>query len=196
MKTRDYPLAYLNNLLMKPSDKELAGKMDGEVQIKGQALQPMIRGDLLLKEIKTKLGLMKNAQIEVSGVYPDLNLLMSRLVFHDGTTMNLANEEVNLYDLFKSSTYSALIKKSEQEDVAWGDWKLARDVKSDTVLMERDFSESLKLRYEQFGNEMYKKSGDGEGEVEMEYSLTSGNSISLRLMEDGEFFGVKKKLDF
>ncbi len=193
----DYPLENLNNLISRTGQKELDGQLSTQLNIAGPLLRPMIQGKITLKNTTMAEDPIKNMQIEMRGIYPDMNLSMSRVVTMDGTTMNLANQDVSFIELFKSDTYKQLVRMRDQTDVSWGDWKLSRSLNDEEIYLEHGVGDSMKLRYEERQDiSSTPHLSDKQQDMEMEYSLTHSDSLKLRKMEDGEFVGVQKKLQF
>lgn len=192
-----YQLSNLNGILRRSDRKKLSGESNIELFLSGSLLEPMIKGQILVKNTQMGGRPIKNIQLNFQGIYPDVQLSESRMVLPDGTTMNFANQTVRFQDLLSSKTYETLIAHMDQTDVSWGDWRLRRKSAAGSVSLEKELGEWMKLKYERYDrDEATLQTQDWPDEVELEYLLSDQNSLKLQLREDDEFIGVQKKLSF
>ena len=197
VRTRRYPLEYFNDLLILPKDKELSGTADVRLDLLGSPFAPMIKGEILIKDSRMGQKPIRNMQLNVEGVYPELRLSGSRVVLEDGTTMGFAKESVMVRDLFSGKTYESLIARTDQEEVIWGDWKLFRTDTDESMTIQRDVGEKMNVKYERFEkDESDIKNEQKPDEVEVEYLMSGKDSFKVRLKDDEEFVGLEKKMSF
>jgi len=198
LKAVDYSLTSIGGLFSMPARSKLIGVAVVDLKLTGSVSQPMVKGELLLKDSEIGGRPFKNMQLFFTGVYPELQVSQSRVVLHDGTTMNFANQRINARDLFDDKTYTALVTRQDQDDVSWGDWKLTRKDRDDSVVVERDLGDALKIKYEKYGrDEAHIDPSRKKDEVELEYLLSGSDSFMMQLNEDDEkFVGLQKKVSF
>ena len=197
IRTKNYPLDQLNEFLILPPEKQLSGIADVSIDLDGSPLAPMTKGEITIKDSRMSRRPIKNMQIHLEGVYPDLRISNSRVVLEDGTTMAFAKENVSVSDLFSSRTYEALVTRTDQDDVIWGDWRLKREEREESMVIQRDLGNQMNVKYEKFEqDEADVKSAPQRDEVELEYLLSGKDSFKVKLKDDEEFVGVEKKMSF
>ena len=111
--------------------------------------------------------------------------------------MRFANETLQIHEFFNSSTYARLVRQAEQSEVSWGDWHLRRREGDDSVSVEHEIGDSLKLRYEEKErNEIELGLDEEDEEYGLEYYLSDEESITMGVRDDEKFFGLQSKRSF
>ncbi len=198
LKASDYSLSHLSDLFQLPPGRQLSGEADADLKLSGKLMQPMIQGQLTLKNSRMGSDPFKNIQLAFAGVYPEVSLSESRIVLEDGTTMAFADQRIDVRELFDSDTYKTLITRKDQDDVMWGDWRLVRHDREDSMVVERGLGDAMKVKYERHGrDEAVIDPNEPKDEVELEYLLSGSDSFMVQMNEDDEkFVGVQKKVSF
>jgi hypothetical protein len=197
LDSNDYSLETLTHLFSLPSHKQLTGQLDSAVTLTGNLWQPMAKGQLIIKNFQTKTRRLRNIQLDIEGVLPEVMISQSRLVTEDGVVMDFEARQMNIRELLDFDTYEALIKAESQEEVSWGDWRLLRREKSDSMSVERDVGDEFKVKYERFEHDEESLQPDeSKNEMDVEVLLSDQESFNIKLKDDEEFIGVQRKVAF
>ena len=197
LQSKAYPLKYFNNFFRFTPESELSGLADINLSVSGHVFTPMMQGQITIKESNMGGDPFTNMQLNVSGVYPEVRLSESRVVTIDGTAMNFANQSLHITELFDYKTYERLVSRRDQDKVIWGDWKLKRVDTSESVMLEREVSDLMKVKYERYDyDESQIRPDETENEVGVEVSLTDEDVFKMSLTEDEEFVGLERKMSF
>ena len=141
---------------------------------------------------------IRNLQFSAEGVWPQVVVSEGRVVLEDGTAMMMASRTVQMSELLDSHTYERLVSEADQEDVSWGDWRLTRADSGESVALEKEMGQLMKVRYERYErDEATIEPQEQQDEVGLEYEVSGSNSVMVELRENEEkLLGIQRRVSF
>ena len=180
----------------------LPSRVDVDLHFEGNPAAPAVEGHVRIYEGYIGKKTFKALDLQISGVYPTVNLENSRMLLHDDSVMKLADKTLEFRELFRNKTYEALIGEAQQDTVVWGEWEFRRprDINDNPeFLLQRTMGDRARLNFRDYKrDETMQNSGTDPEKVEvgLEYRLAEKNSLKLNLREDERFVGVERKVKF
>ena len=204
INANNYSLSHLKPFLKSQTQANPAGRMDLDIHFRDNLWAPTVEARARIYDGWIRKRNFKAMDVNVSGIYPTVRLVGSRILLEDGSSMRFAEENLEARDLFKEKTYETLISESEQDSVVWGDWEFSRprDLKDQPeFVMQRSLGDETRLHFRKFSEEgpeldASNSQRNQQMEVGFEYRLKSKDSLKLELRLDEEFVGVERKVKF
>ncbi len=202
VRCEQYPISNLQPFFNVDPHLTVPGHLDFSIQLSGSPWSPRLESRFLVYKGWVNQRNFKAMDIHLEGVVPTLRLFDSRILLEDGSTMRFADKTLELNDVFKARTYSALVREAQQDSVAMGDWQFSRpkDINDKPeFLMERILDDNTSIHFRKFNEirQPYDASESQKMEVGLDVQLlNSKDFLKLGLREDEEFVGVERKVRF
>ncbi len=173
--------------------KEIAGVIEGRVQIQGPAGNPQVEGYLRSGEGRFKQFDFKKITVNFSGGRYMLDLKDSK-VYRSENVFYL----VGRVDFTKKNIFHDIYLESSEKLILWRGWDLSKNIADETITLKKPLMENINLNVRGViqHDEGEKREGQGEVSLEYDYRKDKRISISFEEDEDDEIVSLKHKVTF
>lgn len=170
----------------------LSGIMNGKVEVRGPFAKPVTKGALVVSDGNIDDVRFKALNFNLAGKGPIINISDSRIIKEGGVLF--INGEVDLAKLGKRNIFENVKVTTDQKTIVWEGWDISKSPSE--VNLNRQVGDEFKVHFKTNMNDTASVSNGKENEMGLDYKIKQGDSINVRVKEDGAFVGVEHKVKF
>ncbi|MFH1837794.1 MAG: hypothetical protein ABH862_06770 [Candidatus Omnitrophota bacterium] len=172
----------------------LAGKLKGEIEIKGPLYEADIKGRVYVGE--GTLGSMdfRSLFATLKGKLPIVKIDDSRVIKDWGHI--IVNGEMDFSKMSEGKAFDGLIFETDNRVAVWETWQISKEEDFNIVEASKDRF-TVTTSTEKEGTTVEDYSTDRmQKELGFKYKLDETSSIKMEIDEETDFFGVEHKIQF
>lgn len=200
LTAKGYPLKQMHEIMSFSGGTAVGGRLSGRLRVRGALAEPALAGEFAIEDNLVEGARFRAMQLFFEGIFPEVKISRSQMILSNGNPMQFASDqEINIRELFNSSTYERLIARSEQRTVTWKNWTLYREGDKDTVLLEHPLLPAAPAAPSGDGSLSEGEDADdetGEDAPVLDALFGGRESIKMELKDDEQMFTLQRKAQF